>query len=52
MVEAIHGLMAEGDPKAFGVTGEPKLVALRKKLGAPVTDALRDDAWRIVQAGT
>ena len=49
-VEAIRELMAEGDPKSFGVTGEPKLAALRKKLGPSVTDALRDEAWAQVKA--
>lgn len=50
VVEAIEELMAVGDPKAFGVTGEPKLAALRKKLGPTVTDALRDEAWAQVKA--
>lgn len=50
VVEAIRELMAAGDPKSFGVTGEPKLAALRKKLGPSVTDALRDEAWAQVKA--
>lgn len=51
VAEAIRLLMAEGDSKAFGVTGEPKLVALRKKLGVSVSDELRDAAWAQVRLG-
>lgn len=47
---AIRELMAAGDKKAFGTTGEPKLAPLRAKAGKDVTDALRDAAWAIVQA--
>lgn len=47
---AIRELMEAGDAKAFGATGEPKLAALRAKLGKGVTDALRDAAWATVQA--
>lgn len=47
---AIRALMESGDAKAFGVTGEPKLAAISKQLGAKVTDALRDEAWAIVKA--
>ena len=47
---AIRALMESGDAKAFGVTGEPKLAAITKQLGAKVTDALRDEAWAIVKA--
>lgn len=51
VAEAIRLLMAEGDAKAFGVTGEPKLVALRRKLGVSVSDELRDAAWAQVRVG-
>lgn len=47
---AIRALMESGDAKAFGTTGEPKLAAISKQLGAKVTDALRDEAWAIVKA--
>ena len=47
---AIRALMEAGDAKAFGATGEPKLAAISKQLGAKVTDALRDEAWAIVKA--
>jgi hypothetical protein len=47
---AIRALMAEGDTKAFGVTGEPKLVPLSKQAGSKVTDELRDAAWVIVKS--
>lgn len=50
VAQAIRELMAEGDSKAFGATGEPKLAPLRAKAGKGVTDALRDAAWAIVQA--
>jgi hypothetical protein len=50
VVAAIRELMAEGDEKAFGVTGEPKLAPLRAKAGKAVTDELRDAAWVIVKA--
>lgn len=46
---AIRELMAEGDEKVFGVTGEPKLAPLRAKAGKGVTDELRDAAWAIVK---
>lgn len=51
VVDAIRELMLEGDSKAFGVTGEPKLAPLRKKLGPGVTDNLRDAAWFAFQTG-
>ena len=51
VVVAIRELMEAGDPKAFGTTGEPKLAALSKQLGTKVSDALRDAAWDVVQAG-
>lgn len=50
VAEAIRKLMASGDSKAFGTTGEPKLAALRKVCGPAVDDALRDAAWAIVKA--
>jgi hypothetical protein len=50
VVAAIRALMESGDSKAFGKSGEPGLVPLRKQVGAPVTDALRDEAWAIVKA--
>lgn len=50
VAQAIRELMADGDKKAFGTTGEPKLAPLRAKAGKDVTDALRDAAWAIVQA--
>lgn len=49
-VAAIRALMEAGDTKAFGSTGEPKLLALKAKIGKPVTDAVRDEAWAIVKA--
>lgn len=51
VVDAIRELMLDGDSKAFGVTGEPKLAPLRKKLGPGVTDDLRDAAWFAFQTG-
>ena len=51
VADAIRELMLEGDSKAFGVTGEPKLAPLRKKLGPGVTDDLRDAAWFAFQTG-
>lgn len=51
VIAAIRELMLEGDSKAFGVTGEPKLAPLRKKLGPGVTDDLRDAAWFAFQTG-
>lgn len=51
VIAAIRELMLEGDSKAFGVTGEPKLAPLRKKLGPRVTDDLRDAAWFAFQTG-
>lgn len=50
VVAAIRALMEEGNTKAFGTTGEPKLPALKSKVGKPVTDAVRDEAWAIVKA--
>lgn len=50
VVAAIRELMAEGDSKAFGATGEPKLNSLKAKVGKPVTDAVRDEAWALVKA--
>lgn len=50
VADAIRALMAEGDEKAFGVTGEPKLAPLRAKAGKGVNDELRDAAWAIVKA--
>jgi hypothetical protein len=50
VVAAIHELMAEGDAKLFATNGEPKLNALKAKVGKPVSDALRDEAWAIVKA--
>lgn len=52
VVTAIKELMAEGDVKSFAATGEPKLVPLRAKAGKGVTDALRDEAWALIQAET
>ena len=49
VVQAIRQLMQDGDEKAFAVTGEPKLQPLKKLLGAPVSDALRDAAWELVK---
>lgn len=49
VVAAIRALMEAGDAKAFGATGEPKLNALKAKVGKPVTDALRDEAWAAVK---
>ena len=52
VIAAIQDLMAEGDPKLFAVTGEPKLAPIRAKAGKGVTDALRDEAWALIQANT
>lgn len=52
VVAAIKELMAEGDPKLFAVTGEPKLAPLRAKAGKGVTEDLRDEAWALIQAET
>jgi len=50
VVVAIRELMAEGNAKLFAANGEPKLNALKAKIGKPVTDALRDEAWALVKA--
>lgn len=50
VVAAIKELMAEGDAKLFAVSGEPKLTPLRAKAGKGVTEALRDEAWALIQA--
>ncbi|KII34853.1 hypothetical protein NL64_06205 [Pseudomonas fluorescens] len=50
VVAAIKELMVEGDAKLFAVTGEPKLTPLRGKAGKGVTEALRDEAWALIQA--
>ena len=49
VVAAIRALMEAGDTGAFGATGEPKLNALKKKVGKNVTDATRDAAWAQVK---
>jgi|GEM_PF-6670498 len=50
VVAAIKDLMADGDAKLFAVSGEPKLTPLRAKAGKGVTEALRDEAWALIQA--
>ena len=50
VIAAIRALMEEGNAKSFGTTGEPKLPALKAKVGKPVTDAVRDEAWAAVKA--
>lgn len=50
VVAAIQELMAEGDAKLFAVSGEPKLTPLKAKAGKGVTEALRDEAWALIQA--
>lgn len=52
VVAAIRELMAEGDAKLFAVSGEPKLTPVRAKAGKGVTEALRDEAWALIQADT
>lgn len=49
VVAAIRALMEAGESGAFGTTGEPKLNALKKKVGKNVTDAVRDAAWAQVK---
>jgi hypothetical protein len=49
VVAAIRALMEAGETGAFGTTGEPKLNALKKKVGKNVTDAVRDAAWAQVK---
>lgn len=46
----IRKLMEEGNPKAFSVSGEPKLTALRKVLDRQISDEQRDAAWELVKA--
>lgn len=52
VVAAIKELMAEGADGVFGATGIPKLAPIRAKAGKGTTEALRDEAWALVQAET